>query len=187
MRIFLFILCMYFSFTVFSQKIDFRNDSLFVNNYFINGFTNKTTLDSLLNLKSKEKKSKGKWKPGTKDRMHYVKYIYKRAGIQFTKDDYEPEKISIGLKLYKNSGSFDYQNNEITGTFKGVLFIGENYINDKRKLAELQTLKDCSISYQESTMNDHTVIYNCKIIYKKRNIVVLFDYETNEMTNIFID
>ena len=187
MRIVLLSVCICFSFTGFSQKIDFRNDSLFVNNYYLDGYTNKATLDSLLETKGKEKKHIGKWKPGTKERIHYLNYTYKRLGLQFTKNDYEPEKMSVSIKLYKNSGSFQYQNPDIYGTFKGALFIAENYLNDKRKIEDLQRLKNCTITYEESTVNSHTIISFCKIIYKNRIIVVLFDYETNELTNVFIN
>ena len=185
-RLFFFLLFTHFSFLAVSQKIDFRNDSLFVNGYFIDGRTSKSTLDSLLNEKGRLKRIVGKYKPGTLELSKWSKIIYNKSGLIFTKKDYDSLNLSLSIKLYKNSNAeIDYTNMP-TKTFKGTLFIDSNYMNDKKTVDQLQKLKNCSFSCKESTISGQSRTIFCNILYRQREIRGIFDFKTNTMTCIFI-
>jgi hypothetical protein len=66
-----------------------------------------------------------------------------------------------------------------TKVFKGSLFIGNNYINDKRQVEQLQKLKDCIMTYNK--------VFLSVIEYQQRQIRVLYDIMTHEVTCIFIN
>ena len=187
MRLLLSIILIHTSLFVIGQRIDFRNDSLFINNYFVNRSTSKTTLDSLLKAEGKEKKRTGKYKPGTKEIMKWTSYTYNKKGLIFSTKDYDTTHLFVFIMLYRNTNPLVDQNNMPTKTFKGELFIGNNYMNDKRRIDQLQKLDDCLVSFEESTFASHTGITICNIIYQKRSIRVHFDFQTNELTWISIN
>lgn len=186
MRFSIFIIFIHTSCLIFGQKIQFKNDSLFINNYFVNWSTSKSTLDSLLLAKGKEKKGIGKYSP-EKKRMTWTSITYNNEGLIFTKHDNDSSHLSVGLKLHRNTDPLIDQNNMNTKTFKGIFFIDENYMNDKRRIDQLQQLIYCSVSFKESNFSAHTGIIDCIIFYKKRSIKALFDFQTNELTCIFIN
>jgi hypothetical protein len=179
MRFVIFIILTQFSVGAIGQRIDFRNDSIFVDTYYVDGSTKKSTLDSLLKTKGKEKKYKGKYKPGTRERMNCESYTYRSKGLIFSKQDADTAKLSISIKLHRNSNPVVDQSNMPTKTFKGKLFIGDNYMNDKRQVEQLQKLKNCVMTYNKVAMGD--------IVYQQRQIKVLFDFMTDEATCIFIN
>jgi hypothetical protein len=182
------ILFFHFSLSVIGQRIDFRNDSLFINNLFVNGHTNKSTFDSLLGDKGKEKEMEGKHKPGAKETViKWTKITYKDLGLIFTKNDYDPATLAIGVKLHKNSNPDVDWNNMPTKIFKGELYIDNNYMNDKRTIGQLNKLENCTVNCQQSTFAGRTGIVNCNIICLDKEIRALFDFQTNELTCIFID
>ncbi|OIR12797.1 hypothetical protein GALL_58640 [mine drainage metagenome] len=187
MRFILFIILIHTSVLVMGQRIDFRNDSVFVNNYYVTGSTSISTFDSLLNARGKEKKKMAKYKPGTKEMIKWTSYTYNKEGLIFNKNDYDTTHLGVAIKLYRNTDPAVDQNNMATRTFKGELFIDENYMNDKRTIEQLQKLKNCSVTYKESTFSSHTGIVICNIIYQKRPINVRFDFMTNQLTCIFIN
>jgi hypothetical protein len=164
-----------------------RNDSLFINNFFVNGYTNKSTLDSILVDKGKEKELAGKHKLGTKEAViNWTEVIYKKLGLIFTKNDYNPISLGIAVKLHKNLNPAVDWNNMPTKTFKGELFIDNNYMNDKRTIDQLKKMENCTVSYQVSSFAGHTGIISCNIICLDKDIRALFDFQTNELTCIFI-
>lgn len=187
MRFLFFIFLIQLTFFGHGQKIEFKHDSLFINSLYVNGFTSKSTLDSLLNSKSKEEKKKGKHFSDSSEIMNLTIYKYKKDGLIFSKNDNDISKLSIALKLYKNSDPFVDQNNMPTNTFKGTLYIDDNFMNDKRHINQLQKLKNCTVTFKESSFNSQTGIIGCNIKYLNRPISVLFDFKTNEMTCIFIN
>jgi hypothetical protein len=87
--------------------------------------------------------------------------------------------ISIFIKLHKNSNPAVDYNNLPTKVFKRELFIGDNYMNDKRDVAELQQLKNLAIDYQQR-------LTMAQIIYQQRPIKLLFDIKTALATVIYI-
>ncbi|HWR31937.1 MAG TPA: hypothetical protein VN451_00310, partial [Chitinophagaceae bacterium] len=174
MRICFIILFFHFSLSVIGQRIDFRNDSLFISNFFVNGYTNKSTLDSLLGDKGKEKELAGKHKQGAKEAViNWKKITYKDLGLIFTKNDYDPKSLGIGVKLHKNSNPGVDWNNMPTKTFKGELYIDNNFMNDKRTIDQLKKMENCTVSYQESSFAGHTGIISCTIICLDKNIRAL--------------
>jgi hypothetical protein len=177
------------SFVSKGQKVEYRNDSLFINSFYVNTVTSKLTLDSLLNDKGKIDKSLGKYNPLTKERMKQTRYMYKRLGLIFYKNDYDSTRLLISLKLYRNSNEMVDQNNMPTKPFEGELFIAGNFMNDKRTIEQLQKLNNCKLEYKQShsTVFGHpattTIAY---LIYQESLINILFDSDTNQTTCIFI-
>lgn len=169
------------------QRIDFRNDSLFVNNYHVKWQTGKATLDSLLKTKGTERKRKGKHKPGTTERMKLVSYTYKKSGLVFNKNDYDTINLYVSIKLRKNSNADVDHNNLPVKPFKGELYIESNFMNDKQSIDDLQNLQNCSVSFTKATMLSHTGIVYCKITCQNRPIRVLFDFLKDVPTCIFIN
>lgn len=186
MRFLLIIVLFHFSNHIFGQRIDFKNDSLFINSFYVNGKTSKSTLDSLLNQKGKEKSMTGKQKPGTQTAIKWVRITYSKLGLMFSKNDYDPAALALAVKLHKNTKPDIDWNNMPTKVFNGELYIDGNYMNDKRTIDQLQTMQSCKVSYQESSFAGHTGITQCQIICLDTNIRALFDFQTNELTCVFI-
>lgn len=186
MRFFLIILLFHYSHYIMGQKIEFRKDSLFINSFFVNGKTSKTTLDSLLGDKGKVKSITGKERPGTPSAIKWMRITYSRLGLIFNTNNYDPNALAIAVKLHKNTNPGVDWNNMPTNIFKGEFYIEGSYMNDKRTIAQLQTMPNCKVSYQESSFAGHTGITQCKIICLDSDIRALFDFQTNELTCIFI-
>jgi hypothetical protein len=165
----------------------FRNDSLFINTIFVNATTSKSTLDSLLEEKGKQVTTLGKYIHGANQTTKWTKIIYNKKGLIFSKNELETSNLLLAIKLYKNTNSEVDQNNMSTKTFTGELFVDINYMNDKRTIDQLQKLDNCKVSYKESTFLSHTGILYCNILYRKREIRALFDFQTNNLTCIFIN
>ncbi|HEX4875389.1 MAG TPA: hypothetical protein VFV31_01875 [Chitinophagaceae bacterium] len=180
------IVLFHFSNHIFGQRIDFKKDSLFINSFYVNGRTSKSTLDSLLNDKGKEKSITGKQRPGTQAAISWIRITYSRLGLIFTKNDYEPNDLAVAVKLHKNTNTGVDWNNMPTKIFSGGLYIEDNYMNNKRTIDQLQTMQNCKISYQESSFAGHTGIIQCNIVCLDSDIRALFDFQTNELTCIFI-
>jgi len=187
MRFFFTLLLIPVSFSAMGQKIEFRSDSLFINSCFVDWLTSKSKLDSLLNEKGRLKNIVGKHKTGSFEATKWLKIIYNKAGLIFSKKDNDSSNLSVAIKLYKNSNPEVDQNNMATKTFKGQFFIDSNYMNDKRTTEQLQKLKKISVSCKESTFAKRTRTVFCDIFYAKRGIKALFDFQTNSLTCIFID
>jgi hypothetical protein len=154
----------------------------------VNGHTNKSTLDSLLGYKGIAKEMEGKHKPSAKETViKWTKITYKDIGLILTKNNYDPAILAIGVKLHTNSNPNVDWNNMPTKIFKGKLYIDNNYMNDKRTIEQLKKLENCTIRYKESSFGSRTGIISCNIIYLDKEIRALFDFQTNELTCIFID
>ena len=187
MRLSFFIVFFHFAHFAMGQRVDFRNDSLFINTIFVNQTTSKSTLDSLLLDKGKLIKTIGKSMPGTNQPPTWTKIIYKKKGLIFSKNDYDTSNLLVAIKLYKNTNPDVDQNNMSTKAFNGELFIDINYMNDIKRIEQLQKLSNCLVTYKESTFASHTGIVSCNILYRTRAIRALFDFQTNDLTCIFID
>lgn len=185
--IFIFLACI--SLLVSGQNIEYRNDSLFVNNIYVDASTNKLTLDNLLKSEGRENFSKDKYKdnPATGRKVKQTTYYYYDFGLFFRKYDYDTTKLSIGIKLYPYHISKEEANNGMPGRpFPGQLFIAENLINNKRQVSELQKMKNCSITVSEATFGSYKTIIGGDIIYKQNIIRLAFDRQTKELTEVFI-
>lgn len=169
------------------QRVDFRNDSLFINTFFVNAKTSKSTLDSLLLEKGKQVTTLGKYTHETNQKTKWTKIIYNKKGLIFGKKEFDSSNLSLAVKLNKNTDPEVDRNNMSTKPFNGALFIDINYMNDKITIDQLQKLTNCLVSFKESTFLSHTGIIYCNIFYLKRDIRALFDFQTNNLTCIFID
>jgi hypothetical protein len=170
------------------QKVEYRHDSLFVNNYFVDARTDKTTLDSLLNSRGKTITSRDndKLNPITGRKVIRSTYFYYDRGLFFRKYDYDTTKLSIGIKLYKDTDKKEDRDNDLTELFKGELFIADNYINDKRTIEQLQLLKNCSVTTNYVSLGSYSFPIGGDIIYLRNIIRISFDKKTKELTDVFI-
>ena len=129
-----------FSLTTFAQKVEYRNDSLYINNLFVDAQTNASTLDSVLNAKGKTKKSKSSFKENqiTGKKVVQTTRFYYDLGLFFRTYDNDSTQLSVGVKLYRDTDKREEKQSELTEPFKGQLFIADNFINDKRSIEELE-------------------------------------------------
>ncbi len=189
MRISIFIIFSMITFGSKGQKIEYRNDSLFINGFYVNAFTSKLTLDSLLHDKGKIEKRLGKPYSLTKERVKQTSYTYSKLGLIFGKTDFDTTRLSIAIKLYRNSNPSVDQNNMRTNPFKGELYIADNYMNDKRTVEQLQKLNNCTLQYKQNHLSingqPHTITF-ANLVYQESLVNILFDSDTNETTCVFI-
>ncbi|MCX6205128.1 MAG: hypothetical protein NTZ19_02605 [Bacteroidetes bacterium] len=127
----------------------------------------------------KIKKGNGKHKAGVSEKTAWKSYIYRSKGLIFTKNESDTTQLSIGIKIQRNTNQEVDQNNMPTKVFAGSLFIGGNYMNDKRQVEQLKKLDDCIMTYNK--------VFMSVIVYQQRQIRVLFDFMTHEVTCIFIN
>ena len=171
MRTIFTILLAAFYFVATGQKVEYRHDSLFVNNFHVDAKTNKVTIDSLLGIKGKTKKLKDndKINPFTGRKAVQTTDFYYDIGLFFRKYDYDTSKLSVGIKLYRDTDPKEDRQDELTETFKGQLYIAENYINDSRTIEELQKLKNCSVTVTQASLGSFSTIIGGDIIYEKKH------------------
>src|SRR5689334_3961981 len=87
-----------------AQKLQYQNDSLYINNFYVDAQTTKATLDSLLNVKGKTKTSKDndRINPATGKKVVLTTDYYYNLGLFFRRYDYDMTKLSVGIKLYRD-------------------------------------------------------------------------------------
>ncbi len=177
-----------FSVGASAQKVEYRNDSLFLNNYYVDALTSKVTLDSLLKIVGKLKKSTDKYKnnfaTGKKVKLTTV-YYYTR-GLYFCKYDYDTTKISIGIKLFINTDKKEDREIKLSEPFVGQLIIADNIMNDKRKVEQLNNLKNCSVTINKVNLGSYSRILGGDLIYQQNVIRLSFYKNTKELTAVFI-
>jgi hypothetical protein len=188
MRTAITILLVAFSLVVTAQKIEYRHDSLFVNSFYVDAQTSKFTLDSLLTAKGKTKTSRDKYKidPSTGKKAVQTTDFYYGLGLFFRRYDYDTTKLSLGVKLYRDTDAKADRQDELTGTFKGELYIAGNYINDKRTLGQLQQLKSCRVTTTSVSLGSYSSLIGGDIIYLQNIIRLAFDRKTSELKSVFI-
>src|SRR5258706_16344025 len=127
MRIALAIFLAAFNFVARGQRIAYLHDSLFVNSLYVDAQTNKSTLDSLLNSKAKTRTSKDDdtINPATGKKVIRTTLFYYDLGLFFRKYDYDTTKLSVGIKLYRDSDPKEDRRKELTEIFKGQLYIAD--------------------------------------------------------------
>lgn len=188
MRTALITLSISFSIVAFGQNIQYRNDSLFVNSFCVDAQTSKPTLDSLLSSKGKTKRSKDNYKinPATGKSVRQTTDYYYDLGLFFRKYDYDSTKLSVGIKLNRDTNKKEERKDELTETFKGELFIAGNYINDKKTLEQLHQLKNCYITTTHVSIGFNSSLIGGDIIYLQNIIRLSFDSKTKELKSVFI-
>ena len=177
-----------FSLTTFAQKVEYRNDSLYINNLFVDAQTNASTLDSVLNAKGKTKKSKSSFKENqiTGKKVVQTTRFYYDLGLFFRTYDNDSTQLSVGVKLYRDTDKREEKQSELTEPFKGQLFIADNFINDKRSIEELEKLKNCSVTVSKASLGSYSTIIGGDIIYKESVIRLSFDKTTKGLKALFI-
>ena len=168
MRLFFVIAIIQTSLFAMCQRVDLRNDSLFINYHYVNGKTSKSTLDSLLNAKGKTRFIRDRFPKDDKMLSNLTEITYDKEGLIFSKYEHDSLYISISLKLHKNSDPGVDHNNMPTKPFKGELYIDSNYMNDKRTIEQLQDLNNISIKFQTSTFLGRNSIIMAYLFYQKK-------------------
>lgn len=188
MRVIITIFCLTFYFLATGQKIEYRHDSLFVNNVYVDAQTDKAAIDSLLSTKGKIRTSKDNYKlnPETGKSVVLTTYYYYDLGLFFRRYDYDTAKLSVGIKLYRDTDRKVDRQAELTETFKGELLIAGNYMNDKRTIVQLQQLKNCAVRVSQATVGSYSSIIGGDIIYEQNIIRLSFDIRTKELISVFI-
>jgi len=184
----LFLLFTFLCFTVSGQTIEYRNDSLFVNNTYVNAQTTKAALDSLLKSKGKIKKSKADIRkcPASNKKVFTTTYFYHDLGLFFRKFDCDTTALSVGIKLYYDTDSkFDKSVSELRKTFNGQLIIAGNVINDKREIRELEQMQNCRVTITKLNAGSYETILGGDIFYGEQTIRLAFDSKTNKLTSVF--
>jgi hypothetical protein len=171
-----------------AQRIEYSQDSLFVNGVYVDAQTSKSTIDSLLNEKGKRKASRDKDKinPSTGKKVWRTTDFYYDLGLFFRRYDYDTSKLSIGIKLYRDTDLKEDRQDELTEPFKGDLYIAGNYVNDKRTLEELKQLENCSVAIKIASVGSYSSLIGGDIIYMQNIIRLLFDSKTKELKSVFI-
>jgi|CXWL01.1.fsa_nt_gi hypothetical protein len=189
MRITFIIFLIIFYLAATGQKIEYRNDSLFIENIYVDAQTPKDELDKILNEPGKTRKSKNNFRkhPVTGKKVREKTIYYLNHGLYFRRYDYDTTKFSVGLRLYPYMVDKQEKVYGLPGrAFSGQLYIGENFINDKRTISELQTLKNCSVTLEEVVWGTYRTIIGGDIIYKQNIIRLSFDPQNKELTSVLI-
>jgi ascorbate-specific PTS system EIIC-type component UlaA len=184
MRFIFFLLLTLPSFISIAQKVECRNDSIFINSFYINASTSKATIDNILKVTGKTKQQLGHYKPMTKERMRVTSYTYNKLGMIFRKYDYDSTKLSIVIKLSRNS-------NIATKLFMGDLYFANSHINEIKRLDQIQQLKDCKFKYytQPVTVPGFPLAgaYAATITYQNSSLYVLSDFFIDEIVSVTIN
>ena len=188
MRLSLIIFFSLFYFITTGQRIEYRHDSLFINNYFVDAQVSKPTLDSILSSKGKLKISKDEFKINqvTGKKVICTTFFYYEKGLFFRKYDNDASKLSVGIKLYHYTDKKQDRQSELNDIFKGQLYIAENFINDKVSIAQLKKLNNCSVTVSQLSFGSYSSIIGGDIIYELNVIRLSFDKKTNELKAVFI-
>lgn len=188
-RQFVFIFLTFLYFNVAGQEIEYRNDSLFVNDTYVDAQTTKTTLDSLLKSIGRSRKSKSDIPKCDNPNKKVIRttYFYYDLGLFFRKYDCDTSKLSVGIKLYKDCDEkYDKKNGELTNTYTGNLTIAGNQINGKREIQELEQMSNCKVTVSTINFGSISRIIGGDIVYKKNFIRLSFDSKTNQLTYVYI-
>jgi len=167
-----------------AQNIYLRNDSLFINDTYINEEITKDGLDIILGNKGKIKTSKVKY---TSEKEKKTTWYYHDLGLFFRKYENKPNRLHVGIKLYEElDPKMDKSRSELKFVFKGKLYIGEDYMNDKRTFEQLQNLESSTFNISTMLFGSYSQILGGELIYEGQQIRISFDKETSEMTTLHI-
>lgn len=167
-----------------AQNIHYRNDSLFVNETYVNEEITKEELDVLLGYKGKIKTSKNKY---IYDKTKQTTWYYHDLGLFFRKYENKPNRLHLGIKLYEElDPKMDKSRSELKSVFKGELRIGNDYMNDKRTFEQLQNLESSMFNLSTMLFGSYSQILGGELIYKGQQIRISFDKETSKLTTIHI-
>lgn len=171
------------------QTIDFRNDSLFVNNFLVDSRTSKSKIDSLLHSNGKTTSSgdKSRINPLTGKSVTQTTVFYDDIGVFFRKSDYDSTAVIVGIKMSSETNIDRDNQSGLTEIFKGQLLIAENDMNDKKTVSQLQHLKNCEVMFRSLSTSSREYLMEGEIVYGKGIITIVFDSDTNKVTSIIIN
>ncbi len=187
MRFVLFLFLILLSLITRGQKIECRNDSIFVNGFYVTDATEKSTLDSLLQTKGKEST-----KPGhnATRKIQVTRYTYKRLGLIFIKSDDDTTMFSIFIKLSRNSNPTVDMSAMATQRFKGDVYFANTHMNEVKQIEQLQEIKNCKITYLKQPVEVPNYplagVIGATVFYHKRAMHVSIDIFTDRVTVVYI-
>lgn len=169
------------------QKIECRNDSIFINGFYITISTGKSTLDSLLQTKGKER-----FQIGHNDtrKIQITNYTYKHLGLIFSKSIDDTAFYHIRIKLSRHSDPRVDVMSMATQRFKGDLYFANIHMNSIKQIDQLQQLKGCKITYIKQNIDVPNYplagVIGATVVYQKRAMHVSLDIMTDRVTNVYI-
>jgi hypothetical protein len=178
----------FLSFPAVGQKMEYRNDSLFVNGQFVDAQTPKEVLDRLLGVVGKTKTSKEEFRkhPNTGKKGIRTTHFYYKLGLFFRTYEDEPSQLSVGIKLYRDTDLERDQESELKAVFKGQLYVAENFLNDQRTMEQLRSLKNCSMQEIQLYLGTFSMSLGAELLYKESVIRLSLDSQTKELKEVFI-
>lgn len=169
-----------------AQKIEYRNDSLFVNGIYVDARTSKADLDKILNEDGKIRRSVSHLitHPVTGKKAKEKTVYYFQQGLLFRWYDFDSSKLSVAVKLqfYDNS-KLEVTNGILGKLFKGDLMIGDSYWNKKNGFENLNNASLDTVS-TNSALKQRTWFE--KNLFYKQNVIRLSFSSTKQLTTIFI-
>ncbi len=171
-----------------SQTIEYRNDSLFVDNLFIDAKTDKSKIDSLLGTNHKTKSSKDDYRinPTTGTNVIQTTDYYYDKGLFFRRYDFDKTALTVGIRMLSGTNKKAETKTGLAKSFEGQLLILENQMNDKKKSSQLTNLKNCEVMFRSLRTSSREYLMQGEILHGKNQITIFFDEDTNEVTSIFI-
>ncbi len=170
-----------------AQKIECRDDSILINGFSVTVATGKSTLDSLLQTKGKERTQTGH---NDTRKIQITSYTYKRLGLVFRKSIDDTSLFSIRIKLSRHSDPTVDMRAMATQRFKGDLYFANTHMNKIKQLEQLQELKNCKITYLKQPIEVPNYplagVVGASVFYHKRSMHVSLDFLTDRITHVDI-
>jgi len=173
---------------VFGQVLSYQNDSMFINNVYVNETTPKSTFDSLFNSlgKIKVRKSEHRIDSTSNKKAKETTWYYRDKGIFIRKYSDNDNQISFGIKFVRDSDRKKDSLKKLKKEFVGKLYIGKDLITPGANHDELNRLKSSSLSIAKLNFGDYESILGGDLLYKQNIIRISFDSEKETLKSIFI-
>lgn len=174
--------------SVVGQKIEYRNDSLFINNLFVDASIEKDVLDSLIGSSGKVKRSKDKFRrikeTGKKEKVKTV--YYQDKGLFFRTFEHDSTKLMVRIKFTHDSDRKKNKKSELKRIFTGKLFIAGNHINDNLEVSQLKDLENCRLEMLYVSFGSKSERLGGELICMRNMIKLSFDDNTDYLTTLSI-
>jgi hypothetical protein len=188
MRHILTILLSLFHIVVTGQTIEYRNDSLFVNNLLVDAKTASTIIDSLLDSKKDSKISKDEYRtnPATGKSVVQMTDFYYERGLFFRRYDFDETAFTVGIRMIKGTNTKAETQTGLKESYEGELLIEGNRMNERKTPSQLTNLKNCEVMFRYLRTSSRDYLMQGDISLRRNMITIFFDEDTNDVTSIFI-
>ncbi len=172
--------------TAAAQTIDYRNDSLFINNSFVDSKISTSQLNNLLHSKGRTAISKDE-DIITGKTTTVTSVFFDSLGIFFRKYKHNRNALTIWIKLKDQTGKGKEGVYELPGSYKGSLVIIGNEMIGKITATQLQHLKNCTVMFRGLRTSSGECISEGEISDGESVITFYFDASCGEVSAITID